>query len=220
VTESTVSDTPTPQQVRGWAQEVISSHLQGHHEYCDHLLDEYCECADGALLEMMLAFFRAAVHIDQPATAQARFFFAMSMLGDLVELIAGKISISHTELAVQLVRVECDPAMDPSDRRIVRAAQVALVSHTRVRKGEKPFGVQKALSAQDLSDLVGGVMCLTDYLCDSHRAEVGDVELIKFLLPMVASILKMAAAGYELSVHAFTQELWTELLLGDCGGPC
>lgn len=211
-----VGEYPSVQQARCWAQEVISSQLQGEEMLRDQLLQEYCSGGDGALLGVTLAFFQAAVHVDQPPTAHHRFYFAITMLGDLVERVAGAGSITSGELAAELVALECGPERGPSDREIIRAAQTALVSHMRVRKGEKPLGVQTGLDAQSLSDLVGGVLVLTTHVCHSYRDRVSDIELIKFLLPRVVEILEMGASSCQMSVQEYTQVLWMGLLLGDC----
>ena len=89
---------PSPQQVRRQAQEVISCHMQGQDELRDRLIREYCSDGSGALLDVTLAFFQSAVHVDHPPTAQHRFHFAITMLGDLIETVAGSLAVTEGEL--------------------------------------------------------------------------------------------------------------------------
>lgn len=68
---------------------VISCRLQSDDQTQGRLLAEDCGRGDGSLLAVFLDFFRTAVHVDDPPTASQRFSFAMWLLGDLIEAVAG-----------------------------------------------------------------------------------------------------------------------------------
>lgn len=206
-----------PHEVRGWAQEIISCQIQGDSDSQGRLLTEYCASGDGALLTVFLDFFRAAVNIDDPPSADQRFVFVMWLLGDLIEAVAVQDGVAPSELCAAVVRLPSSEDLPPGRLVSIRAAQTALVSHAQVRRGARPLGVQRSLSAEDLSELVVGVLVLTHACCWMTRERVGDEFLIRHLLPQLVRILEMGATARGLAVGEYTCELWLALATADCG---
>lgn len=205
-----------PLEVRGWAQEIISCQLQGDCDTQGRLLMEYCASGDGALMTVFLDFLRAAVHIDDPSSADQRFVFAMWLLGDLIEAAAVEGGLAPSELFVAVAGLAASDDLSEEQLVSIRAAQTALVSHIQVRRDARPLGVQRGLSAQDLSDLVAGILILTHACCWMVRERVGDEFLIRYLLPLLVRILEMGADARGQAVSEYTCQLWLALATADC----
>lgn len=205
-----------PHEVRGWAQEVISCQIQGDCDTQNRLLTEYCEGGDGALLTVFLDFFRAAVHLDDPPSADQRFVFAMWLLGDLIDASAVDGGLVPSELFAAVAGLACSDEVPDELGVSIRAAQTALVSHVQVRRGARPLGVQRSLSAEDLSALVAGVLVLMHGCCWMVRERVGDEFLIRHLLPALVRILEMGATARGQAVGDYTCQLWLGLATADC----
>lgn len=189
-----------PIAIRGCAQQIITAHVDGAHDIRDGLITEYVALHGSELLNCVLGFVQyyafEDLHPDDDAGAIAVPIFkgSLELLGDVIEMIGDGDSEAVTDITIALATATYDGSATPEDAPILEAAQTCLLVHMLVRRGSRPWGVQRNL---DLSDMRLVIRALSDMLAtivNDTREHLGEERLIAVLLNCVQSILEGLAA--------------------------
>lgn len=159
-----------------------------------------------------------------PELAEDRFYYLLTRIGELNELVAREQCADPVERLLVLLdlldraladtRAESDPGR--TDEALA-AAQTCLVAHHFVRSGRPPWGIQDNLDRDDmlvLNDALGKVLVImTIAAVDPDRRLCHAV--VESLLGDACRILAAQARAAEVSVEDLVAQYFCELSLRD-----
>ncbi|GEB17077.1 hypothetical protein GUY44_24230 [Pimelobacter simplex] len=159
----------------------------------DQLIAEAVQRHGNLLTASAAGFITANTTLDvDEAIAEDRFFYILTRLGGVCELLADvkELSVSDVVHALASLEFEVSDAEGEVDATVVQAmqaAQTCLIANTFIRRGSPPWGIQRTLQLGDMAAVVQMLGLLLNELVawfdDEHCSDLvkvllGEVELI------------------------------------------
>lgn len=184
-------------------------------EHASRLIGEYLEVHEGALVAAASSF--VAYHATRCTTrehAEDRFYYLLTLLGDLIDLAAGMNDVDAGVLVLEVVEGLDAWAEDEAQRRSYRAAQTCLIAHSFVRRGRPAWGIQQSLDEEDMLLLNAALAEILSLVAASFRADArADVFMV--LLREMRHLLALQAKAQGLTTEALIEGYFMSLAARD-----
>lgn len=212
--------------VRRAVQEVITTQvvLRDRSER-DRLLDECIELHGEDIVTCITAFvYRHAAAEVVRDVAIDRFYYLLTRLSDLIELVADVEGLDQHMVLCELVGEEWqfsdDPAESGSNEALkaveaMRAVQVCLVANHFVRRGSAPWGIQRSLDLDEMC-LAVAMMGRMLFRVMEMFEEQNHRQAARALLADVEKILSALAHFRNMPVSRLVSEYFVQLALDEC----
>lgn len=212
--------------VRRVVQEIITTQVVlKDRDARDRLIDEAIEEFGEEVVQCTTAFVyaHAADDVDQEV-ANDRFYFLLSRLGAITEVLAEVRGIEVADAVMALASIqyewdEDDPEGEESEEAAkavvaARAAQTCLIANHFIRRGAPPWGIQDRL---DLGDMCAVVDFFGFMLFDviDHFEKTDHARLVRLLLEDVETILRAMARAKGSRVSELVSTYFTALAQRD-----
>ncbi|MBM0127577.1 hypothetical protein [Pimelobacter simplex] len=195
-------EVPTPDEIyaaRLALQEIITCQVvMKDGATRDRLIGEGVEHHGVHLVRSAVGFINANAALEvEREFAENRFYYMLTRVGDLCELLAHVDDSPVVDVILALAGADYEVTDEDEETgqkltTAIRAAQTCLLAHHFVRRGSAPWGIQQSL---DLDDMIPVVQMLghlllevADWFDEEHWAD-----LVKVLLSDVEMILRSQA---------------------------
>lgn len=153
-----------------------------------------------------------------PDLAEDRFHYLLTRIGNLVQLLAETADGDESTVLLSVLSLldqVCEDVEEPSVTAL-RAAQTCLVSHSLVRRGRTPWGIQKHLDRTDMllaNQALGGILVIVACTSDPECW----VDVVAVLLQEARHILGRQARAASVTVEHLVEQYFLALAAQEIG---
>ncbi|MCV7230414.1 hypothetical protein [Mycolicibacterium komossense] len=197
------------------AEVVHKDSLQAH-----ALTAEYAE-VHGRYLVYAGATFIDCHATDEatPDLAEDRFHYLLTRIGNMVNLLADRAGADEATVLLDVLSF-----LDRASKHVgepgataLRAAQTCLVSHSLVRRGRTPWGIQRSLNRTDMlvaNRALGNVLVIVACTSDPECW----VDVVAVLLQEAGHILRGQARAAAVSIEHLVEQYFLALAAREACG--
>lgn len=222
MTEQPERDVSCVETVAQAVREIITAKVVHRDiEHARELIREHLDTHGDRLLYVASTFI--AHHTTHGATtelAEDRFYYLLSRVGDLIDLAAEIDDMDPAALVLIVVSgLEELEQTDPADQAVWQALQTCLIAHSYVRRGRRPWGIQRTLDLEDMLVLNMALAQTLGFVARGFESEARE-RAFEVLLDEAHHILASQAHACEVTIPELVEEYFLTLAAKEAARAC